>query len=323
MRAVQIMAFGQPTEVLHLVDLPEPPGPAAGEVLVGVECAPINMNDLYLIQGVFLVRPSLPSVVGNEGVGRILAIGDGVEHLKIGDRVLIPLYAFSWRERLVVHVTGLFSLPEADPRQLAMLGINPPTASLLLDEASDLKPGEWVVQNAANSGVGRSIIAIGRARGLKTINLVRRPELISELQAIGGDLVIVDEDGALDKIRAAIGNGRVPLAIDGVAGKTSATIAGVLSEFGTLVVYAFMGGGPVMINPLDLIAKRILAKGFFLNHPDIEAKIPSALRECVPLVASGAIRVPVAATYPLTALREAVLHAQRGGKVVLDVAGTA
>ena len=152
---------------------------------------------------------------------------------------------------------------------------------------------------------------------------MRRPELISELQAIGGDLVIVDEDGALDKIRAAIGNGRVPLAIDGVAGKTSATIAGVLSEFGTLVVYAFMGGGPVMINPLDLIAKRIVAKGFFLNHPDIEAKIPSALRECVPLVASGVIHLPIAATYPLTALHEAVLHAQRGGKVVLDVAGAA
>jgi NADPH:quinone reductase-like Zn-dependent oxidoreductase len=283
MRAVQIKAFGPPTEVLHLVDLPEPPRPAAGEVLVGVEYAPINLNDLSLIQGVFLVRPSLPSIVGNEGVGRILAIGDAVDHLKVGDRVLVPLYAFSWRERLVVPATGLFSLPEADPRQLAMLGINPPTASLLLDEAPDLKPCEWVVQNAANSGVGRSIIAIGKARGLKTINLVRRPELISELQAIGGDLVIVDDDGAVERIRAAIGKDRVPLAVDGVSGKSSATIAGVLSEFGTLVVYARVGGGPVMINPLDLIAKRIVAKGFFLNHPDTEAKIPSALRECVPL----------------------------------------
>jgi NADPH:quinone reductase-like Zn-dependent oxidoreductase len=323
MRAVQIKAFGPPTEVLHLVDLPEPPRPAAGEVLVGVEYAPINLNDLSLIQGVFLVRPSLPSIVGNEGVGRILAIGDAVDHLKVGDRVLVPLYAFSWRERLVVPATGLFSLPEADPRQLAMLGINPPTASLLLDEAPDLKPCEWVVQNAANSGVGRSIIAIGKARGLKTINLVRRPELISELQAIGGDLVIVDDDGAVERIRAAIGNDRVPLAVDGVSGKSSATIAGVLSEFGTLVVYARVGGGPVMINPLDLIAKRIVAKGFFLNHPDTEAKIPSALRECVPLVASGAIRVPVAGIYPLAALREAVLHAQRGGKVLLQVAEAA
>ena len=82
-----------------------------------------------------------------------------------------------------------------------MLGINPPTASLLLDEASDLKPGDWVVQNAANSGVGRSVIPIAKARGLKTINVVRRPELIPELEAIGGDLVVVDEDDAIDKIR--------------------------------------------------------------------------------------------------------------------------
>src|SRR6266852_4660979 len=319
MRAVQIKAFGPPTEVLHLVDLPEPPRPAAGEVLVGVEYAPINLNDLSPIQGVFLIRPSLPSIVGNEGVGRILAIGDAVDHLKVGDRVLVPLYAFSWRERLVVPAAGLFSLPDADPKQLAMLGINPPTASLLLDQAPDLKPGDWVVQNAANSGVGRSVVAIAKARGLKTINLVRLAELIPELQAAGGDLVVVDDDSALDKIRTAVGNDRVPLAIDGVAGKSSATIASALSAHGTFVVYAYMGGGPVVIGPFDLIVKRIMVTGFFMNHPDIEPKIPAALREAAPLVASGAIQVPIAATYPLSSLREAVLHAGRGGKVLLDL----
>ena len=219
MRGAIIKAFGEPSEALELVDVPEPTGPAAGEVLVGVEYAPVNMNDLYVIQGAFPVRPSLPSFVGNEGVARVLAVGYGVEHLKVLDRILIPLYAFSWREQLVVPAAGLFSLPDADPRQLAMLGINPPTASLLLDEAFDLKPGDWVVQNAANSGVGRSLIAIAKARGLKTINLVRRPELVQDLQAIGGDLVVVDEDAALDKIKTTIGDGRVQIAIDGVAGK--------------------------------------------------------------------------------------------------------
>src|SRR6202158_4951847 len=219
MRALQIKTFGEPGIVLELVDLSEPPAPSAGQVLIGVEHALINMNDLYLIEGMYPIRPSLPSIVGNEGVGRVLAIGRDVDHLKVDDRVLVPLHSFSWRERLLAPAAGLFALPEADPRQLAMLGINPPTAALLLDEASDLKPGEWVVQNAANSGVGRSIIAIGRARGLKTINLVRRPELISELQAIGGDLVIVDDDGAVERIRAAIGKDRVPLAVDGVSGK--------------------------------------------------------------------------------------------------------
>jgi NADPH:quinone reductase-like Zn-dependent oxidoreductase len=253
-----------------------------------------------------------------------LAVGSGVEHLKVGDRVLIPVYAFSWRERLVVPATQLFSLPDADdPRQLAMLGINPPTASLLLDEAPDLKPGDWVVQNAANSGVGISVIAIAKARGLRTINVVRRPELIPELKAIGGDLVVVDEDGALEKIQAAVGSGRAPLAIDGVAGKSSALIGSVLSAHGIFVVYARMGGGPVAINPLDLIFKRIVVKGFFLNHPDVEPKIPAALREAIPLVVSGAIQAPIAATYPLSSLREAVLHAERGGKVLLDLGGTA
>ena len=107
MRAVQIRTFGEPGIVLELADLPEPPAPTAGQVLIGVEHAPINMNDLYLIQGVYPVRPSLPSVVGNEGVGRVLAIGRGVDHLKVGDRVLVPLYSFSWRERLVAPAAGL------------------------------------------------------------------------------------------------------------------------------------------------------------------------------------------------------------------------
>jgi NADPH:quinone reductase-like Zn-dependent oxidoreductase len=144
---------------------------------------------------------------------------------------------------------------------------------------------------------------------------------VPELQAVGGDLVIVDQGGALDKVRATIGDGRVPLGIYGVAGKASATLSGVLSESGTLVVYARMSGEPVTIGPLDLIAKRVVVKGFFLNHPDVESKVPGALRETALLVASGAIRVPIAATYWLTDFHEAVAHVERGGKVMFDVEG--
>src|SRR4029450_2537897 len=197
MRAVQIGTFGDPGIVLELAELPEPPAPTAGQVLIGVEHAPINMNDLYLIQGVYPVRPSLPSVVGNEGMGRVLALGRGVDPRKVGDRVLVPLYSFSWRERLVAPAAGLFPLPEADPRQLAMLGINPPTAVLLLNQSTALRPGDWVPKNAPNSGVGRSLIAIAKARGLKTLNFVRRPELVPELQAVGGGPGIVERTGAL------------------------------------------------------------------------------------------------------------------------------
>src|SRR4030095_9870905 len=96
MRAVQIRTFGEPGIVLELADLPEPPAPAAGEVLIGVEHAPINMNDLYLIQRVYPVRPSLPSVVGNEGVGRVLAIGRGRHHRKGRRSVAGPARHFRW-----------------------------------------------------------------------------------------------------------------------------------------------------------------------------------------------------------------------------------
>ena len=107
---------------------------------------------------------------------------------------------------MVVSANGLFALPpDADPQQLAMLGINPPTAALLLSEYVNLKSDDWVVQNSANSGVGRWVIAFAKTRGLKTVNIVRRPELVAELEAIGGDLVVVDSPDVSKEIKVAVG----------------------------------------------------------------------------------------------------------------------
>src|SRR5271157_4244158 len=206
MRAVQLTAFGNPVDGLQYVDIPEPDAPGPNQVLIGIEFSPINPNDLMVAQGIYAFRPPLPIVIGNEGVGRVLAVGPGVESVKVGDRVLAPLSSFTWRERMVISAGGLSTLPpDADPQQLAMLGINPPTAALLLSEYIDLKPGEWVVQNAANSGVRRWVVAFAKRRGLKTVNIVRRPEIAAELKALGGDLVIVDSPEVPEKIKAAVG----------------------------------------------------------------------------------------------------------------------
>src|SRR5260370_10491046 len=186
MRALQIATFGDPAEVVQLVEIPEPDDPRAGEVLVAVEYAPINTSALLLIRGIYGVRPALLTGVGNEGVGRILAVGDQVHHLHVGDRVLIPLTRPSWRERLVLPSAELFPFPTgADPQQLAMLRINPPTPALLLSDFVDLKPGDWVVQDAANSGVGRSVIAFARERGLHIASLVRRQDVVDDGLAAG------------------------------------------------------------------------------------------------------------------------------------------
>src|SRR5712671_13387 len=321
MRAVQLTAFGNPVDGLEYVDIPEPDAPGANQVLIGVEFSPINPNDLMVAQGIYAYRPPLPTVIGNEGVGRVLAVGPGVESVKVGDRVLAPLSSFTWRERMVISAVDLSTLPsDADPQQLAMLAINPPTAALLLSEYIDLKPGEWVVQNAANSGVGRWVIAFAKARGLKTVNIVRRPELVPELQAIGGDVVVVDSPDVSKEIKTAVGHAEFRLALDGVSGPATGVLAGTLSPHGTLVSYAAMSLGPMSISPLEVIFKPLTVRGFWLGHPESATKSAPAIKQAAEMIASGRVHIPVAATYALSSIKEAVAHALRGGKILLEIA---
>jgi len=323
MRAIHLTAFGNPVDGLKFVDISEPDAPGPNEVLTGVEFSPINPNDLMLSQGIYAIRPALPTVIGNEGVGRVLAVGPGVKDVKVGDRVLVPLSSFAWRERLVTSADGLFALPfDADPQQLAMLGINPPTASLLLSDFIDLKSGDWVVQNAANSGVGRWVIAFAKTRGLKTVNIVRRPQLVTELQAIGGDVVVDDSPDVSERIKAAVGQADLRLALDGVSGPATGVLAATRSPRGTLVRFAAMSRGPMSISPLDVIFKPLTIRGFWLGHPESAPKRAPALVQAAAMTASGRVHIPVAGTYPLSSIKDAVAHAQRGGKILLDVAGS-
>src|SRR5271156_1763776 len=323
MRAVQLTAFGNPVDDLEYVDIPEPDAPGPNQVLIGVEFSPINPNDLSVAQGIYAFRPPLPAVIGNEGVGRVLAVGPGVESVKIGDRVLAPPSSFTWRERMVVSAGGLFALPpDADPQQLAMLAINPPTAALLLSEYVNLKSGDWVVQNSANSSVGRWVIAFAKTRGLKTVNIVRRPELVTGLKAIGGDVVVVDSPDVSESIKEAVGHADLRLALDGVSGPATGILSSTLSPYGTLVSYAAMSLGPMSISPLEVIFKPLTIRGFWLGHPESAAKSAPAIAQAAEMIASGQVRIPVTATYPLSSIKEAVAHALRGGKIILDVAGS-
>src|SRR6266849_5729092 len=323
MRAVQLAAYGNPGEVLKYVDIPAPEAPGPNQVLIGVEFSPINPSDLLLANGIYALRPALPTVIGNEAVGRVLGVGPGVQNVKFGVQVLAPLSSCTWRDRLVVSSDGLFTLPPgADPRQLAMLAINPPTAALLLSEYVNLKPGEWVVQNAANSGVGRWVIAFAKQRGLKTVNIVRRPELVPELEAIGGDLVLLDSPDVSERIKTAIGQAELRLALDGVSGPATGVLAATLSPRGTIVSFAAMSSKSMSISPLDVIFKPVTVRGFFMAHPEFAAKLVPAAAQAAEMIASGRMHIPVAATYSLSSIKEAVAHAQRGGKILRDVAGS-
>jgi len=186
MKAVQIKSYGDPLTVLEIADIPEPNLPGPNEALLGIEVGPLNKHDLLFVNNALGAGPALPAVVGNEGLGGVLAVGRQVKNVRVGDRALAPAFSGAWREKIIVPASGLFPLPDGDAQQFSMLGSNPPTAALSLSEYIHLNTGDWVVQNAANSGVGHSLLAIARARGLRTINSVRRDEVVDELKAARG-----------------------------------------------------------------------------------------------------------------------------------------
>jgi len=323
MRALQIARHGAPHEVVQLVELPEPAAPKPDEVLAAVEYAPINMSEILRILGQYPLLPrALPALVGNEGVARILAVGKAVHGLREGDRVLVPPTHATWRERLLLPAAGLLALPGGiDPEQLSMLSINPPTAALMLSEYVDLKPGDWVIQNAGNSSVGRCVIAFARSRGLRTISVVRRPELVEEVRAAGSEVVLLEGADLAARVAAATKKAAVRLAMDGVAGASGASLASALAPGGSLVVYSFMSRQPVQVRGADSVFRNIAVHGFWLYSPPFRGspKIADALKSGARLIAEGNLKVPVAARYPLTKPSAALGHALDGGKVLFQI----
>src|SRR5438034_7300988 len=206
MKAIHLTAYGNPAQNLKMVEVSEPDAPVGGEALVRMEYAPIDYSDLLLANGVYFLNPKLPSVIGGEGAGIVEAIGPGVTSVNVGDRVTIPFGTFTWSEKVLAPAQGLFVVPPSiDARTASMLNINPTTAVLLLDEFVKLKPRDWIVLNAANSQVARCLIAIAKSRDLNLIVIVRRSELIPEIEKLGADFLGVESPKLTKQIQIAIG----------------------------------------------------------------------------------------------------------------------
>jgi NADPH:quinone reductase-like Zn-dependent oxidoreductase len=255
-------------------------------------------------------------------VAKVLAIGDLVTNVAAGDHVHVPIGRFTWQQRLIVPAVGLFPLArDADLHQLAMLRVNPPTAALCLSEFVDLKPGDWIIQNGGTSAVGRGVIAFAKARELKTVSIVRRPEAIAEVRAAGSDVVLLAGEGIAGQIAEATGKAQIKLGLDGIGGPSMAMVSGAISPGGTLVVYSAMSLQPGVANQLDIIFRDISIRGFWLAYPRIHKSgaFDRAVRQSAELIAKGVLHVPVAAVYPLEELQEAVAHANQGPKVLLKM----
>jgi NADPH:quinone reductase-like Zn-dependent oxidoreductase len=319
MKAIHLTAYGNPAENLRIVEVPEPHTSPAGEALVRMEYAPIDYSDLLLANGVYLLNPRLPSVIGGEGAGIVEATGPGVTRVKVGDRVTIPFGTFTWSEKVLAPADGLFVVPPSiDARTASMLNINPTTAVLLLSEFVKLKPKDWIVLNAANSQVARCLIAIAKSRDLNVAGIVRRSELIAEVETLGFDFVGVESPELSKQIQIATGGMPMLLGLDAVGGPATATIASMLSLGAHLVIYAWLSGLPIHVQQGDLIAKRLEIHGFWMYYDEYLPKIRAALTEAATVVATGTLTLPITTTYKLSQVKEAIEHSQRGGKVLLD-----
>jgi NADPH:quinone reductase-like Zn-dependent oxidoreductase len=324
MKAIQIEGFGNPADVVKVVDLPDVGAPGAGEAVIALEASPINPSDLLMISGRYGYLPPLPSVVGQEGVGRIIAVGDGVTHLKTGDRTIVPYPAPVWAEQIRVEAKWLRPLPDGDVDQLAMLGINPPTAYLLLTDFAKLPMESWVIQNAANSGVGRSVIPVAKLLGLKTVSVVRRDDVVDDVKAIGGDVVLVDGPDLAKRVASATGGAPISLALDGVGDMSTMNLLGCLADKAKLVAYSAMSGKPSVSDARLLIFREMTMHGFWLGHWFKRATPQDYVQmyeRLAPLVASGAIHTPVAETFTFDQASEAMKAAARyQGKILFKPA---
>src|SRR5207248_7921124 len=240
-------AHGNPADALRIEAQPWPT-PEADEVVVEMRAAPINPADLNAIEGKYPGKREVPAVPGFEGSGIVSELGEKVSKLTIGSLVILPHDLGTWREACAVRAEQLVVVPsEIDLVQAAMLKINPLTAWRLLHDYVELKAGEWVIQNAANSAAGRAVIQIARELGIKTVNVVRREELVEELRVDGGDVVLIDGEALRDDVKESTDGALIRLGLNAVGGESALRLMNCLAPSGTLVTYGAMSLQPLKV----------------------------------------------------------------------------
>jgi mitochondrial enoyl-[acyl-carrier protein] reductase / trans-2-enoyl-CoA reductase len=316
MKRVEIAAYGAPETVARCVEAPDvgPPGP--GEIVFDVLAFPINPADLSFCRGTYRLHPALPATPGAECVGRVAAVGAGVTQLRPGDLV-VNMQRENWTQRRRVAAEHAIPIPAGlDIAQAAMLRINPATAQLLLEDHVALQPGNWVIQDIANSAVGRHLIVLAKARGIRTANVVRRDDVAAELRALGADVVLIDGADLAERARDAVGRAPIRLGIDAVSGATCKRIADCVADGGIVASYGSMSGeDPVMSRAALARGVRLvsfnLGGGLAKRSPEqvraIYADLAAQLRD-------GVLKAPIAATYPIDDIKQALAHAQQGGR---------
>lgn len=323
MRAAIHTAFGDPTQVLHGGDVPQPT-PAAGEVRIRTVLAPIHNHDLWTVRGQYGYKPELPAVGGSEGTGVIEALGEGVEGLKIGQRVSAASVHGTWAEYFIAPARMVIPMPDSIDDNTAAQLIAMPLSALMLLEFLQVKEGQWILQNAANGAVGKALAMLAKARGVHCINLVRRDAGVAEMAELGIDHTIsTAQSDWMAQVQAKVGKASIAAAVDSVGGRASSELMTLLGDGGTLVSFGSMTGEPMQLSSGDVIFKQATVKGFWGSKVS-QSMAPEDKRrlvgELLQLAGRGGLSLPVDGVFGLAevaAAAKASLEPGRNGKVLL------
>ena len=323
MKIAQFSNYGKPDEAINCIDIPDLDDPDENEVLIDVLACPINPADVLNIEGKYGIKAKLPARLGAECVGKVKKVGDLVKEFKEGD-IVLPLDRENWVQQKIVDEKNLIMLPNnIDSIQLSMLKVNPATAYLMLKKYVKLQPGDWIIQDAANSGVGQCIIRLAKMEGIKTINIVRRKELASDLEDIGADFVIQDSPNMASEVKELTNGGDVKLAIDAVGGDIILRIGDCLQEEATILNYGLLSGKNIEMTSYQTVFKRLILTGFWLmpwRQSMKKEELVDMYNYLASLVASKKLYVPIEKTYSLDEIKAAVKHSaayNRSGKIII------
>ena len=329
MKAIVFDRYGPAADVLQFRDGVTRPVPGRGEVLVRMRASPINPSDLLYTEGKYGLKPRLPATPGFEGVGVVEASGGGVlGWLRKGKRVaVINDRVGNWAEYTVTKARQVVPVPDDIPDdRAAAFFVNPATAVAMTRNVLRVPPGEWLLQSAAGSELGKMVIRLGKKVGFRTVNVVRRREQVEELAKLGADVVLVEADGPIDEqVRKAINAPGVKFALDPVGGKIGTQLVEALAAGGRCLLFGLLSGEPVTVDPRFMITGSKRVEGFWLADYARKQSIPGMLRlfrRVRALIRGGVLQSDIAGTYPLERIADAVKHATtpgRGGKVLLTM----
>ncbi|WPH02814.1 putative trans-2-enoyl-coa reductase, mitochondrial [Acrodontium crateriforme] len=331
--------LGEPKDVLRLHG--HSISPPHGELLtLRFLASPINPADINQIQGVYPSKPTFTTslgsaeplaVGGNEGVAEVIAAGTKAKGIQKGDWVIMKKQGFgTWRTHAQTTADNVVAIKNKDglrPEQVGTVSVNPMTAYRMLKDFVKLQPGDWFIQNGANSGVGRAAIQLGKLWGYKSINIIRKretgmEELVQDLKSLGADVVVTEEEFEKrefrDMVKQATDGGREPirLGLNCVGGKLVNSMAKHLATGSHMVTYGGMSKQATMLPTGLLIFKDISFDGFWVSRwSDLNPEEKDAcIHEVLDLTRKGKFKdVPMqTVTWDVKTKQEELIEAVQG-----------